>query len=176
MKRLLIATVAAVTLFSTMGITHTAHADDDRRGRGRDREWNDNRRDDHDWGKGKHWNNKRYYPNRVFYYTPRYYTPPTRVVYYAPQPYYGTYYSQNFASPTTYTETYYSDGGYSRTYSVGGYLPRDRQWHPMPDYVRFGLPSPGHGQRWVRNNRDAVLISEATSRIISGIVLAASID
>ena len=171
MKRLLIA-VAALTLFSGV-MPNIAHADN---GRG----WTDNRRDDHDWGKGKQWNDNNH-PKKVFYYAPRYY-PPSRstVVYYNTPSVYdynngGVYYSQTFRSPTTYTETYYPDGGYTRTYAVGGYLPRDRTWRPVPDYVRYGLAAPGRGERWVYADRDAVLISEATSRIISGVLLAAAV-
>lgn len=180
MKRLLIA-VAALTLISG-ALPSTAQADNDGR-RGGDWHGQNNRhhdRNDHDWGKGKQWNNN-YRPKKVFYYSPSYYAPPRQtVIYYnTPSSYYydngGTYFSQNYRSPTTYTETYYPNGGYSRTYVVGGYLPKNRHWRPMPDYVRYGLPSPGRGERWVYEDRDAVLISEATSRIISGVLLAAAV-
>lgn len=174
MKRLLFA-VAALTLFSAAA-PHSAHADNDRRGRS---DWNKGRHD-HDWGKKRDWHDDRR-PRKVFYYSPTYYSPPrSSVVYYnTPSSYYynnsGTYFSQTSRGPTTYTETYHPDGSYSRSYVVGGYLPKNRHWRPMNDYVRYGLPAPRRGERWVYEDRDAVLISEATSRIISGVLLAAAV-
>ncbi|PZP54609.1 MAG: hypothetical protein DI586_09380 [Micavibrio aeruginosavorus] len=173
MKRLLFA-VAALTLISAVATPSTANADNDRRG------WK-NTKNYHDWDKKKHWHDDNHRPKKVFYYSPTYYQPPrSTVVYYnTPSSYYynngGTYFSQTQRGPTTYTETYYPDGSYARSYVVGGYLPKNRHWRPMNDYVRFGLPAPRRGERWVYEDRDAVLISEATSRIISGVLLAAAV-
>lgn len=165
MKKFLALTMAGVTLIASAGMPAQANADN----------WK-NRKGDHDWGKGRHWDRK---PDRAYYYNPRpYYSPPrTRVVYVQPRYNYSQpYFSQTFASPTTTTTTYYPDGSYTQTYTVGGYLPNNRVWHPIPDYTRHGLARPRGGERWVGNGRDAVLISEATSRIISGVLLASYID
>jgi len=139
-----------------------------------------NKRNDHDWKKGQHWHRDDY-PRRVHV------RPQPRAVYYYPQPtyYYPTtaYYSssphfiQTFPSHSTTIITRTGTPlGYTPSYIVGGYLPQTRTWRPLPDYVRYGLPAPRRGERWMGNRREAVLISEATSRIVSGILLAASID
>lgn len=125
---------------------------------------NNNFRDQHDWHKGH--NNHYHAPKRVYYPPRHYYAPPPRqtVIYYNTSPYYPqTYYRETYVQPYA-------------TYVVGGYLPKDRHWRPLRNHVRYGLKPPGHGQRWVYADRDALLISEATSRIVSGIVLAAAID
>ena len=93
---------------------------------------------------------------------------PPKIVYIYPQSYYPT---------TSYYETYTSyPSGYEASYHVGGYLPPEREWRALPDFVRYGLPAPRRGELWVYNDRDAVLINDKTSRIISGFVLAAPVD
>ena len=184
MKKAIAALIALGTLATSMPMT--AHADDDQR-RGNYGGYY-NRRNDHDWGKGGHWNN-----NHNYYPRPVYVQPAPRVVYVRPQTtyYYQTrddlrlgysdtitpQFIQTFpGQQTTTIITQTSTPSYSRGYVVGGYVPKNRNWRRIPDYVRYGLPSPRRGEYWMGSNRDAILISEATSRIISGIILASAID
>ena len=150
-------------ILSVVTFAVAAHADDRGRDRGghdrgnRGHEWNNNHRRDHD----RKWDNHHSRPP-VHYYKPR----PPKVVYVYPRTTYREY---------TYGYGYYPSG-YVRTYTVGGYLPRDRYWRDVPPHMMAHFPRARHGERWVYYDRDAVLISEATSRIISGIFLAASIN
>lgn len=151
-------------ILSIVTFAVAANADDHRgRGRGHDRdndrrhEWNDNRK----WDDRRKWDNKHHHRPPVHYYKPK-----AKVVYVYPRTTYREY---------TYGYGYYPSG-YVRTYSVGGYLPRDRYWRDVPPYMLSRFPPARHGEKWLYYDRDAVLISEATSRIISGIVLAASIN
>lgn len=148
-------------ILSILTYAVAAHADDHRgRGRGHDRDRDDRR---HEWNDKRGWDKKHYHhPPPVHYYKPR----PPKVVYVYPRTTYREY---------TYGYGYYPSG-YVRTYSVGGYLPRDRYWRDVPPYMLSGFPPARRGEKWLYYDRDAVLISEATSRIISGIVLAASIN
>ena len=114
----------------------------------------------HDWEKRHSGNNQR---RHIIYRTA-----PAKIVYIYPQSYY---------PPHSYTEIYTNyPADYEPSFHVGGYLPPERQWRPLPDYERYGLPAPRPGETWFYNDRDAVLISDETSRIVSAFVLAASID
>lgn len=93
---------------------------------------------------------------------------PPKIIYIYPQSYYpAEAYNGNYSS-------YPSD--YQPSFHVGGYLPPERQWRPLPDYALYGLPAPRREEVWVYNDRDAVLINDKTSRIISAFVLAVPID
>ncbi len=170
MKKLAIASLAAL-MMTTVTMTGAAHAADHSRSHAVSKNFSKNRNDNRsdyrnddrrgDWHYDRHgWDNDRAKGRAVYYYPapPRYYSPPVRRVVYV------------------YPDAYYRPYGYVRTYTIGGYLPRDRYWRDVPPWAAGNFPSAGYGQRWVYADRDALLISEATSRIISGIVLAASID
>ncbi len=159
MKRFLSTSLVALALLSGTAAFTAAHADD--------HNWHQYNQNEHRYndnfsrnGHGNGNDRERAQGRATYYYAPpapHYYPPRTKVVY-------------------VYPRIDYRPVGYYRTYTVGGYLPRDRDWYPVPTYVAQSLPAPRYGERWVYADRDAVLISEATSRIISGIVLAASIN
>ncbi len=132
------------------------------RDRNHRRDRDDDRKKD-DWKKYRDKDRKYHRPHVV------YKRAPPKVVYIYPQSYYPV---------TRYTETYITTipSDYAPTLRVGGFLPPERQWRPLTDFALYGLPAPRRDEIWMYNDRDAVLINDRTSRIISAFVLATSID
>ncbi len=71
----------------------------------------------------------------------------------------------------THTVTYVQVLPGSQSFPIGSYLPSNIQWQSFDNYAAYGLPDPQQGQRWLVSGHDVVLISIATSKIISGITL-----
>lgn len=166
MKRLILCLATAAAVAGPMAFAATsAYADDDHRGRGRDRheqrwdrhedrrDW-DRRgdRDRRDWDRrGDRWDrhdNGRHYGwdrgrHNGYYYNDRwYYGPP-------PQAYYGNpYYRPGYAA-----------------WRRGAHLPPSYRGYVVNDYYRYHLRQPPRGYAWYRVGDDYLLAAIATGII-----------
>lgn len=147
-----------------------AKREESERGRGRDRDRPD--RDRPGRGDDKDDDKK---PHRPSHGKPH--RPPPRVVYIYPNNYRVIERTEIYTNYPAQAEgsTIYPNG-YIPPYQVGDYLPNNRQWFKLPDYDTYGLTKPRVGEEWVFNDRDVILLSTATGKILSAITLAASIQ
>ena len=155
MKRLILSLAAVAAVAGPMAFVATsAQADDDHRGRGRDRHeqrWDrhDDRRDwdrrgerwdRHDNGRHAGWDRGRH--NGYYYNNRWYYGPP-------PQAYYGNpYYRPGYAA-----------------WRRGAHLPPYYRGYVVNDYHRYHLRQPPRGYAWYRVGDDYLLAAIATGII-----------